>query len=272
MYTELRDKSIVEFLSSEGHKPLRVTEKNSWFISPFRNEGNPSFIVNNEKNRWKDMGDGSKGSLIDLVMKINSCGLKEACIILGANEHVHKHVAVEAPKTSIDVIEVLPLTDIYLLSYMRSRHIPDEISTKYCKEVYFYFPKKEGDQRILRAVGWKNQLGGYEMRTSTNKFATQPKCFTRIPGDTSKYVIFESYIDFLSWLVYYNRTEPKYETYVLNGVGILPLLIPYLEGREGFIYSDNDAAGQAVVDTLQQKDMRGVFKEYKDFNEMLTNV
>lgn len=269
MLEELRNKSIVEFLSSEGHKPVRVTEKNSWYISPFRTEGNPSFVVNNEKNRWKDMGENSHGSLIDLVMKFNNCDFQEACRVLGQKEQINKHIPVVVDKISIDIVDALPLSDHYLLSYMRSRHIPDEISTKYCKEVYFYFPKKEGDQKILRGVGWKNQLGGYEIRTVTNKFATLPKCFTKIPGDTSKYVIFEGYMDFLAWLTYYKRTEPKYDTYILNGVGMLPILMPYLEGREGYIYSDNDAAGQGVVDTLQQQDMREIYNGFKDFNQML---
>lgn len=268
--SDIRDRSITEYLKLQGYSPVRVTDKNTWYNSPLRSEDHPSFVVSNDKNRWKDMGNQKKGSLIDLVMELENVGLREACEILGANDRLIKHIPTKVPRVSIDLVDVMPLKDEYLLSYMRGRHIPDEITKMYCEEVYYTYPKKDtSEQRIVRAVGFKNNLGGYELRSSIQKVCVGTKCFTTIPGDTRKYMLFEGFTSFLSALVHYKVDKPKWETFVLNGAGLLNITLPFLDGREGFIYSDNDKAGDEIYKTLGGKDMRYVYEGQNDMNDFL---
>lgn len=265
----IRSKSIVGYLASVGVLPSATTSKYVWFKSPLRAENEPSFTVDRETNRWRDRGTNQKGSLIDLVMQMNNCGLRQACDILGAAP-VKAHIPEKTPKVSIAIVDTFPLKDDMLLSYMRSRGIPDELSQKYCEEVYFIFPKESDEKpKVLYGVGFKNDLGAYQIRSQYFKFATAPNCFTSVPGDKSKYYLFEGFINFLSALAYYGVDKPKYETYILNGVGNLGLVLPFLQGREGLIFSDLDPAGDKVVIETGGKDMRYVYNGCNDFNDFI---
>lgn len=266
---DIRSKSIQGYLASIGITPSSITSRYAWYKSPIRGENEPSFTVNRETNRWRDRGSNKKGSLIDLVMEMNSCGLVEACAILGAKP-IKAHVPEKVAKVSIDIIRTFPLKSETLLGYMRGRGIPDVLSQKYCEEVYFYFPKEGEDFKVLYGIGFKNDLGAYQIRSQYFKFATAPNCFTTIPGDRSKYYMFEGFINFLSALAYYGVEQPKYETYILNGVGNLGLTLPFIQGREGLIFSDLDPAGDNVVNETGGKDMRGVYQGCNDFNDFLT--
>jgi len=65
-----RNFSVEKALEKLGHFPKKTTEKEAWFLSPFRSETQASFKVSKTKNRWYDHGEGIGGNVIDLVCKI----------------------------------------------------------------------------------------------------------------------------------------------------------------------------------------------------------
>ena len=73
-----RDFSVIKTLEKLGHFPKRTTEKEAWFLSPFRSETQASFKVSKTKNRWYDHGEGVGGNVIDLVCKIKKKKKQEA--------------------------------------------------------------------------------------------------------------------------------------------------------------------------------------------------
>src|SRR5690554_1806516 len=58
---------IARILDKFNLKPVKSTEKESWYLSPFRNEKTPSFHVHNHKNLWFDFGEATGGDSIKLV-------------------------------------------------------------------------------------------------------------------------------------------------------------------------------------------------------------
>jgi hypothetical protein len=267
----IRDKSIVEYLSSMGHKYTRMTAKYYWYNSPLRTEGKPSFSVNRNTNKWIDRGANKHGSIIDLVMELERLDFKEACQFL-SNERVSikKFESVKVPKCSIEVLEVKEITDLRLISYISERCIYFNLANKYCKEVYYYYVKEDPtDQKILTGIGFQNNMGGYDIRSSFDKTSTAPKSFTKIDGDSSRYVLFEGFFSFLSALEHYKIDSFKYDTYILNGTGNINVLRPFLEDKQGWFYTDNDDAGSKVIEGLKGRDMRHVYKDYNDFNDLL---
>jgi hypothetical protein len=52
--------SIAEILDKVGAKPHKITEKEGWYFSPFREEKTASFHVLFKKNLWFDRYSGSK--------------------------------------------------------------------------------------------------------------------------------------------------------------------------------------------------------------------
>jgi DNA primase len=67
---EVKNTDIVDYLSSLGFKPKKITRNDYWYLSPFRDERSPSFKVNRDINRWYDFG----------VAKAETSSISEYCI------------------------------------------------------------------------------------------------------------------------------------------------------------------------------------------------
>ena len=80
-----RNISITEVLRKLEHFPKRESEKEAWFLSPFRSETQASFKVSKILNRWYDHGKGIGGNVIDLVSQIFNCSVQEALVFLNEN-------------------------------------------------------------------------------------------------------------------------------------------------------------------------------------------
>ena len=77
---EVKNTDMVDYLSSLGFKPSKVTRNDYWYLSPFREETTPSFKVNRNMNRWYDFGDGKGGNIIDFGILYHNCSVKELLI------------------------------------------------------------------------------------------------------------------------------------------------------------------------------------------------
>jgi len=62
------DTDLVEFLALLGYQPAKIRNSDYWYLSPFRNEKEPSFKVNKLKNLWYDHGMGKGGRTVDFAM------------------------------------------------------------------------------------------------------------------------------------------------------------------------------------------------------------
>src|SRR5690606_29746772 len=95
-----------------------------------------------------------------------------------------------------------------------------------------------------------------------------------IPGDNKRAVLFEGYIDYLSWLT---LTEPQNNptVIVLNSVVMLQRAMAHVKHIPNIdIYFDNDAAGRSATKMLQQVaphavDRSHLYEKFKDYNDYL---
>ena len=69
---------IEKALAKLGHFPTKTSDKEAWFLSPFRSETQASFKVSKKLNRWYDHGAGKGGNVIDLICLINKSSVSEA--------------------------------------------------------------------------------------------------------------------------------------------------------------------------------------------------
>src|SRR5689334_24407507 len=74
---EVKNTDIVDYLSSLGFNPAKVSRNNYWYFSPFRDETTPSFKVNCNMNRWYDFGEGKGGNLVDFGIQYHKCSVSE---------------------------------------------------------------------------------------------------------------------------------------------------------------------------------------------------
>ena len=82
---------IREYLLRRGLQPRRETATHGMFLSPLREERTPSFSVRYDKGLWYDFGLGEGGTLLQLVMRLEGCGMAEAI------QHLRKGAADEVP-------------------------------------------------------------------------------------------------------------------------------------------------------------------------------
>ena len=69
---------LVDYLYSLGYQPQKIRGSDYWYLSPFRDEKEPSFKINRNKNVWYDHGIGKGGKLVDFAMEFYRCDVSEA--------------------------------------------------------------------------------------------------------------------------------------------------------------------------------------------------
>jgi len=263
--TLIKSISCTDYLLNRGYTKDKKSNNNfSFFKSPLREEKTASFAVNERKNTWFDYGSGFGGDVIKLVMLLDNIEFKDAIDKL--NESTYSCISIkEEAVPEFFITNIKPLTNNNLLNYLRNdRKINLDLAKKYCQEVHFENKKKK-----QYAIGFKNDKGGYELRNKFLKIATSPKWITTIAGTEEKN-IFEGFMDFLSAITYFN-CEPKETVIVLNSASMINRV--ELNGRIKF-WGDNDKTGNETLEKIRTNsivvvDKRGLYKNYKDFNEFL---
>jgi hypothetical protein len=266
---------IVSYLKKQGITPKRNSGRWAFYYSPLGKESNPSFAVDTVKNRFSDFHASKSGDIITLVQALETCSFKDACAILsnGDNLDIKPYIPKKAP-SGVKVLSDGEITNAELLDYfIEVRKISEKVLRHTCSQLTINFPYGKAPDRTYEVIGFKNDMGGYECRSSWQKVATSPKGFTTINGNPSKYMIWEGFTDYMSYLTFHDILKPKYKTFVLNGLGMLEVLRPFLGGTECLWYGDNDTPSDNAFNTLKNaRDMRYEFSFYGDYNAMIQDL
>jgi len=277
---EVKRISIAGYLASLGIHPAKRTSGGFMCLSPLRHETNPSFKIDENKNLWFDHGLGIGGSIIDLVMKVEHCDLKEAVDKLRSGDTPiwAPPPPSDSPKCSAqEIIAIKPLQHLALIRYLESREISLELATRYCSEVHYHNVAGR-----FFSIGFKNDCGGFELRNKMYKGCVFPKTITTIPmpagSDTVR--VFEGFIDFLSCLAGEQVLIPATDVVVLNSVINLGKALPFLRAHKRIeTFLDNDDAGRRAQADLERlipeaaiRDCSATFAPLKDVNDYLISV
>ena len=66
----VRQIPIADFLVSIGIHPVKETPCYAWYHAPYREDEDPSFKVNKNRNLWYDFATANSGDIIDLAMLV----------------------------------------------------------------------------------------------------------------------------------------------------------------------------------------------------------
>lgn len=266
--------SIRTYLAGRGLRPTKDNPRYGLYLSPLRKEHTPSFKVDYAQNLWYDFGLGAGGSIIDLVMRLERCDFAQALRLLGNGERTPMAVPVPSSDLPTDpalrLLSDIPLRHLALVGYLSSRGIDPIIASACCREVHYAV-----GGRNYFAVGFRNDAGGWELRSERFKGSVSPKHITTIDNRSDTVVAFEGFMDFLSFLSMKPDEWPHINIAVLNSVVNLPKAIPFLS-RHATIYAffDNDNAGRKTTADLKRLcpnstviDRSHLYREHKDLNE-----
>lgn len=282
---------LVDFLTTLGYEPSKIRNSDYWYKSPLRDERTASFKINRKLNVWYDHGIGKGGDLIDFGKQYFRCTTSELLQKLSnGNAEAFLFHQQEKPKLmnisnsisagekkkdgegKILITDSRVISDSRLMSYLEKRNIPLEVARQYCYEVDFLLHGKK-----QTAVGFKNDNGGYELRSEYFKGSSSPKSITFIDVGSKSLNVFEGFFDFLSYIAINQKAgEPPANFLVLNSLAFFQKSWELMEKHERVnLYLDRDEAGMKLTkealerNTEKFTDQSILYKNHKDLNDWL---
>ena len=205
---------IADYLHSLGYSPVKQQGVNLWYKSPFREEKEPSFKVNTERELWFDFGMGKGGNIIALAAHLYATD--SVSYILKRMEEQTPHVRPvsfsfrrqSATEPNFRQLEIVPLASPVLLSYLKERGINTVLAKRECSEAHF-----TNNGKRYFAIAFPNVSGGYEIRNRYFKGCIAPKEISHIrqsgePRETC--YVFEGFMDYLSFLTLRLESCPQH--------------------------------------------------------------
>jgi len=284
---------MVDYLSSLGFQPTGIKGNDYWYLSPFRDEKTASFKIQRRKNVWYDHGIGTGGGLIDFVRQFYHCDVSEALQKILSFQpqinlknsvdrppfHLHENSLInhkDARETAIKIIAAKqPILEPWLCRYLKQRRIEKSIANKYCYEVEFINGEKE---KIFKAIGFKNNAGGYELRNEYFKGSSSPKYISYFNNKANNLTVFEGFFDFLSYhSLHQNQDQLLTNFLVLNSTSFFQRCLLLMEKHNTIhLYLDKNLTGKrcteiALKRSSKFKDESKLYQEYKDINDWIVS-
>ena len=181
---------------------------------------------------------------------------------------IGKNPAPQRPP-SIIIDRVRPLENPALLDYLMERGIDLDTARLHCSEVHYYVVDKS-----YFAVGFRNDARGWELRNRYFKGCSSKAPTTR-HCDYTTCLVFEGFMDYLSFLTFKHNPNPPHDTVVLNSVTNLAKAIPFIASHERvYAYLDNDEAGRKATAELKAacrnlSDQSIHYRLHNDLNDYL---
>lgn len=264
--------------SKIGIEPTKQKNKATWYKSPFREEITASFKVNLKTNTYYDFGEGIGGTVVDFWCKYKSCDvkttIKEISSLFSFPEQriiakpIVKRKSFKKSEPKLAILEVKPLFLYPLKKYLTSRGLSKRIYN-YIKEVHY-----ENNNIKFYAIGFKNDLDGYELRSKDFKACSSKTITSIIKEGSTTLSVFEGFIDFLSYL---EREKADESFLVLNSLSMIQKAKLYFtEFEKVKLFLDNDSAGRRVTKKLTSEfsniiDQSFTYSEYEDYNDFHVN-
>lgn len=280
---EVKQLDMVDYLSSLGFKPAKISNNSYWYHSPLHGEKTPSFKVNRKLNRWYDFAEGKGGNIVDFGIRYHNCDVSDFLqrldtvpkVELKRQDILKLEERRENMENSIKVISEHSISSYSLLNYLKSRRISIETADEFLKEVRYQI-----SDRIYYALGFKNDSGGYELRNASFKGSSSPKDITFLNNDAREVAVFEGFFNFLSYKnMYYKQEEPLRNFLILNSTSFFEKSIPQMQAHnQVHLYLDNDKTGQKctsqamAIDKEKFRDQRQLYQKYDDLNDWLMHI
>ena len=284
--------SIPDFLNFLGCVP--TDHKDGRYLhyrSPLREDNKPSFWVDTQKGICGDFNGDRIGDVINLAERYYNCDFKTAAaniadsFRLGAFSSANKHTAAQptipaTKDTTIHIKHIQPLQNVALLQYVQERKISIETAKRYLQEAYYKTSDSETARQYF-ALAFKNDKGGYELRSKYYKGSTPLKTVTTIKQGSDTVVVFEGFMTFLSCVEYWNslnKTIP-YDVIILNSLSNINKA-NYTDYATIKLMLDADKPGHTATDSFMAQYPnainimpkfipyeQAIEKKYKDFND-----
>lgn len=264
-----------------GHTPVRRRNREVWYRSPFRQEKEPSFHIDTEKNTWYDFGLGKGGKVVDFGLIYYKTGsVAEALQRLSALTPVAPSPKPAAPATppAVDMTYLGAVRSRALIQYLKERGISRETWKPYVQEMNY----RVGTDAYY-ALAFGNKSGGYELRNKYFKGTHKAKAISALTfmdrPDDGPVAVFEGFFDFLTAAERELLPEHLRAVVVLNSAAMKEQaeawITTHTAGRVD-LYLDHDDTGKNLARYFMEGelgkarpviDRSGLYAGYNDLND-----
>ena len=280
--SEINKLDIVDYLASIGIHPAKVEGNKYKYLSPLRDEKDPSFKVNKEKNVWWDFGNPGGYSLVDFIKRYYKLTNEEVLQqfnrpgSLQPSVQQHRPPATPSEEKKVQVTDVYPIQSFYLERYLFERRIALDVARKFNQEVRYRFT---GSEKEYYALGLRNDAGGYELRNKYHKYSADPKAPSTIINGSKDVALFEGNFNMLTLATYLQKVDNELpDFHVTNSSGNLEASLAKVDHyRTKFLFFDNDATGNRLTNTALARDssyidVRSLYKNHNDLNDWAQHI
>lgn len=280
---QAREISIEKVLQKLGCEPTKSNENESWYLSPFRLEKTASFKLNRRLNRWYDHGIQKGGNIIDLIQIQFNYTIPEVLnflneysdeVIFSFQKQKSNELITIKSSSEINILTILEIQHFALLDYLEKRNICLFDNVPNLKEVHY-----EINGKHYFGIGFLNNLNGFEIRSKYAKICIGKKSIPYIKNEKTTLIVFEGFIDFLSFLNSTGKNKnTDYDYLILNSVALVNKCYLIFDSYKIIhLYLDNDPAGKSYTKQLLSNYSNAVdksitYSDYKDLNDWLINT
>ena len=274
------------------------------FYCPLRKDKNPSIYINEVKNVWYDNGgiiDG--GGIISFINYLYQKPLNDTSSALRILDGIYPELKYPSKKirnkiprshikkiesyyqnygkkeeseSSLALISVKNLFSYPLKDYLQHiRRINLSIAVNFVKEIKY---KHKPTDKVFYAIGFKSG-STWAVRSKLFKGFISSGCsVTTFDLKTDEVLLFEGFIDFLTYLTIKGSSNLNCSVIVMNSASFVQHAIKWIESRSKIkkivYFRDNDQAGLKTLDIIKNNlnnvsviDQSDKYKPYKDLNE-----
>ena len=187
----------------------------------------------------------------------------------------------QKPNSTLELVEVVRLSNKALLGYLAGeRKISLDVVFPYLSEIHY---KNTESGKTYFAFGIQNKSDGFEIRNRYFKSSIGKKDFSffKGAGDNTSVLVFEGFLDFLSYLTHQIITLPQEDVIILNSASYKNPVLDFIKAhgyQTAFTFFDNDKTGEQITDQFlsdlaatQVKPMNHLYAGFKDYNDFLTH-
>ena len=264
--------SIKEVMESFSLFPSKEHPKTAYYYAINRQERTPSLLVNYVKNIAFDFGTGKQYDVVSIVQELKQCTVSDALEYLEKFDFSFQKQKgnINNPKEetkSYQILEVKEVRHPALLDYLKSRKLESQKSE--LSEVHY----RINDKRYF-GLGFKNDSGGYEIRSSFSKICLGKKDITTIKNNSENLKVFEGFTDYLSHKILEPEKTPS-DYLILNSVAMVHKASGLFGNYKSVeMYLDNDRAGEQCRDSIlkifpKADDRSSEYFPHQDLNDFL---
>lgn len=262
--------SIKEVMESFSLFPSKEHPKTAYYYAINRQERTPSLLVNYVKNIAFDFGTGKQYDVVSIVQELKQCTVSDALEYLSRFDFSYKKQSVTEAITAENTNQILEVKEVIhpaLLDYLKSRKLESQKSA--LSEVHY----RINDKRYF-GLGFKNDSGGYEIRSSFSKICLGKKDITTIKNNSENLKVFEGFTDYLSLKILEPEKTPS-DYLILNSVAMVHKTSGLFGNYKSVeMYLDNDRAGEQCRDSIlkifpEADDRSNEYFPHQDLNDFL---